>query len=85
MALLSEYALTTDVFDVTSYSNDEVCGLHLQAVKDGLLHERLVRNLQSGDWGGQGAGSKNCLWQRRRNRGPGSKDRSRPRWWCVDR
>lgn len=50
MALLAEYALTPDVFDTTAYSSEEVCGLHLQALKDVLLHEGLVRNLRSGEW-----------------------------------
>jgi len=50
MALLAEYVLTPDVFDVTSYSGDDVCGLRLQAVKDVLLHEGLVRNLRDGEW-----------------------------------
>jgi hypothetical protein len=50
MALLCEYALTPDVFDVTSYNSDEVCGLHIQTVKDVLLHEGIVRNLRDGDW-----------------------------------
>ena len=50
MALLAEYALTPDVFDLTSYSTDEVCGLHLQSIKDVLLHEALVRNLRNGEW-----------------------------------
>jgi len=50
MALLAEYALTPDVFDTTSYSNGEVCGLHLQSLKDVLLHEGLVRNLRDGEW-----------------------------------
>lgn len=50
MALLAEYALTPDVFDTTAYSSDEVCGLHLQVLKDVLLHEGLVRNLRSGEW-----------------------------------
>jgi hypothetical protein len=50
MALLAEYALTPDVFDSTAYSSEEVCGLHLQALKDVLLHDGLVRNLRSGDW-----------------------------------
>lgn len=50
MTLLAEYALTPDVFDTTSYSNDEVCGLHLQILKDALLHEGLVRNLSNGAW-----------------------------------
>jgi hypothetical protein len=50
MALLAEYALTPDVFDSTAYSSEEVCGLHLQTLKDVLLHEGLVRNLRSGEW-----------------------------------
>jgi hypothetical protein len=50
MGLLAEYALTPDVFDSTAYSSEEVCGLHLQALRDVLLHEGLVRNLRSGDW-----------------------------------
>ena len=50
MALLSEYALTPDVFDVTSYNTAEVCGLHIQGVKDVLLQEGLVRDLRDGDW-----------------------------------
>jgi hypothetical protein len=50
MALLSEYALTPDVFDLTSYCSDEVCALHLQNVKEILLQEGLVRNLRNGEW-----------------------------------
>lgn len=51
MALLAEYALTPDVFETTAYSSEEVCGLHLQVLKDVLLHEGVVRNLRSGEWG----------------------------------
>lgn len=50
MALLAEYALTPDVFDGTSYNNDQVCGLHLQTLKDVFLQEGLVRNLYDGEW-----------------------------------
>jgi hypothetical protein len=50
MPLLTEYALTPDVFDPTSYSSEEVCALHLQAVKDVLLTEGLVRDLRDGEW-----------------------------------
>lgn len=32
MALLADYAITPDVFDVTSYSNEEVCRLHLREI-----------------------------------------------------
>ena len=45
MALLAEYALTPDVFDATSYNSEEVCGLHLQTLKEVLLNEGLVRDL----------------------------------------
>jgi hypothetical protein len=51
MALLAEYALTPDVFDTTSYASEEVCGIHLQNLKEVLLHEGLVRDLRQGDWG----------------------------------
>ena len=50
MALLAEYAFTPDVFDVSSYSGEEVCGLHLQALKEVLLQEGLVRDLRGGEW-----------------------------------
>lgn len=50
MALLAEYALTPDVFDASSYSSAEVCGLHLQTLKEVLLHEGLVRDLHNGAW-----------------------------------
>jgi hypothetical protein len=50
MALLAEYALTPDVFDATSYSSDEVCGLHLQGLKEVLLQEGLVRDLRESAW-----------------------------------
>lgn len=50
MPLLAEYAITPDVFDSSAYNSDEVCGLHLQVLKDVILHEGLVRNLRSGEW-----------------------------------
>ncbi len=56
MALLAEYVLTPDVFDVTSYSGDDVCGLHIQIVKDVMLQEGLVRNLRDGEWAKMFAG-----------------------------
>ncbi len=57
MALLAEYAVTPDVFDVTSYNSEEVCGLHLQTLKEVLLNEGLVRDLRNGDWARLFAGS----------------------------
>lgn len=50
MALLSEYAITPDVFDAGSYTSEEVCGLHLQALKEVMLQEGLVRDLRAGAW-----------------------------------
>ena len=51
MAILAEYALTPDIFDVTSYSNnDEICDLHIQKIKDVLIQEGLIRNLRDGKW-----------------------------------
>ncbi|MBW1793315.1 MAG: hypothetical protein JRF30_03025 [Deltaproteobacteria bacterium] len=50
MALLAEYALTPDVFDAESYSSGEVGDIHLQHLKEAILHEALVRNLRHGRW-----------------------------------
>ena len=64
MALLSEYALTPDVFDSTAYSSEEVCDLHLQRLKEVLLDEGLVRNLRGGEWAQVFADSSRS-WHRR--------------------
>jgi len=48
--LLAEYALTPDVFDSTSYSNDEIGDIRLQHLKEVLLSEGLVRDLRDGRW-----------------------------------
>lgn len=50
MALLAEYALTPDVFDSAAHSSEEVCGIHLQNLKEVLLNEGIVRNLHNGEW-----------------------------------
>ena len=50
MALLTEYAVTPDVFDPTSYVPEEICGVHLQTLKEVLLSEGLVRDLRNGEW-----------------------------------
>ncbi len=52
MPLLADYAITPDVFDIASYSNEEVCGLHVQTLKEVLLVEGLVRDLRDGEWRG---------------------------------
>ena len=50
MALLADYAVTPDVFDITSYTSEEVCGLCLEMIKEAVLTEGLVRDLWSGEW-----------------------------------
>lgn len=50
MTLLAEYAITPDVFDCTSYSSEELCGLRLEIIKEALLQEGVVRNLRNGNW-----------------------------------
>lgn len=50
MPLLADYAITPDVFDVTSYSNDEVCTARLETIREAMLTEGLVRDLRDGQW-----------------------------------
>ena len=50
MALLSEYALTPDVFDAGSYPHEEVGTARLENLKAVLLEEALLRNLRNGEW-----------------------------------
>lgn len=50
MPLLADYAITPDVLDVTSYSSEEVCGLHLDRIREVMLTEGLVRDLRAGEW-----------------------------------
>ena len=50
MALLADYAVTPDVFDITSYTSEEVCGLCLEMIREAILTEGLVRDLWSGEW-----------------------------------
>jgi hypothetical protein len=50
MPLIADYAITPDVFDVASYSSEEVCGIYLQQLRDVLLSEGIVRDLRSGEW-----------------------------------
>lgn len=64
MALIADYAITPDVFDVTPYSSEEVCGLHLGSIKDAMLDEGLVRDLRGGEWQELFVGSAR-LWHRR--------------------
>jgi hypothetical protein len=65
MTILSEFALTPEVFDVTSYSNNgAMCDLYLQKIKDVLIQDGLVRNLRNGEWSQLFAGN-NRPWHQR--------------------
>ena len=50
MPLLADYAITPDVFDVTSYSSEEVCAARLETIREAMLTEGLVRDLRDGQW-----------------------------------
>ena len=50
MSLLADYALTPDVFDLTSYSNEDACRAYIELIREPLLTEGLVRDLRKGDW-----------------------------------
>ena len=39
MALLADYAITPDVFDVMSYPNEEVCEARLELIREPMLTE----------------------------------------------
>jgi hypothetical protein len=47
MALLEEYAITPDVFDMSFYANEELGDVHLKHLKEVILNEGLVRNLRN--------------------------------------
>lgn len=57
MALLAEYAITPDVFDVSSYSSEEVCSARLELLREVFLNEGLLRDLRGGEWSLLFAGS----------------------------
>jgi hypothetical protein len=50
MPLLCEFAITPDVFDVSSYSSEEVAEVRFEQLKDRLIEDSLVRNLRNGAW-----------------------------------
>jgi hypothetical protein len=50
MALLADYAITPDVFDVMSYPNEEVCEARLELIRTPILSEGVVRDLRDGEW-----------------------------------
>ena len=64
MPLLADYAITPDVFDITSYSSEEVCGLRLDKIREVMMDEGLVRDLRAGEWRALFANG-GRLWHRR--------------------
>ena len=50
MPLLADYAITPDVFDVTSYSNASECEARLETVRGAMVDDGLVRDLRGGEW-----------------------------------
>ena len=75
MALLADYAITPDVFDVTAYPTEGECAARLETIREAMLTEGLVRDLRDGAWTvssvatrGHGTGGvRNCSrrWPRR--------------------
>ncbi len=50
MSLLADYAITPDVFDVTSYSSEEICRLYLREINAVMRSEGWIRALRLGAW-----------------------------------
>ena len=50
MSLLADYAITPDVLDVASYSNEDACRQSLELIRETMLTEGLVRDLRAGEW-----------------------------------
>lgn len=50
MALLADYAITPDVFDVTSYSTPDECAARIETIREAMLTEGVVRDLRDGAW-----------------------------------
>lgn len=50
MALLADYAITPDVFDVRSYSTGDECEARIDNIRETMLDEGLVRDLRDTAW-----------------------------------
>ena len=50
MPLLADYAITPDVFDVTSYSTADECAARIETIRQTMLTQGLVRDLRGGAW-----------------------------------
>ena len=64
MSLLADYAITPDVFDVTSYTTVGECEARLATIHEAMLTEGLVRDVRDGAWSDL-FGSDRRLWHRR--------------------
>ena len=55
MALFSEYAVTTDVFDDSCYEspNEGLCGVYIRQLQEVFLSEGIVRDLRDKEWSRQ--------------------------------
>lgn len=50
MPLISDFVITPDVFDLDSYSSEEVCRVYLKNLEEGLTAGGFVRDLGDGQW-----------------------------------
>ena len=50
MALLADYAITPDVFDVMSFQNEGECEARLELIREPMLSQGVVRDLRNGEW-----------------------------------
>ena len=50
MALFSEYAVTPDVFNESSYDSPALCDAYFRQLLEVFFGEGLVRNLRNGEW-----------------------------------
>ncbi|MFK5927180.1 MAG: hypothetical protein QM483_11165 [Desulfuromusa sp.] len=64
MALLSEYALTPEVFSEATHQDEELAYLRFSLLRDVLFSEGLVRDLRGGEWRAVFA-DRNRVWHRR--------------------
>lgn len=51
MPLLADYAITPDVFDISSYPTAGECEARIETIREAMLTEGLVRDLRDGEWG----------------------------------
>ena len=50
MALLADYAITPDVFDVMPYQTERECEARIELIREPMLTEAVVRDLRNGEW-----------------------------------